>query len=109
MTATPTMENATLNESIKYSSIDSKYDAEIVSYIAEILRSGAVTIQGQETLIDGVSQGVVSNSVAVQAKLGSLLSEIESRSSKTTKICRTVLRKSCITVLVKWDILSRKK
>ena len=85
MTATPTMEIAVLNESIEYSSIDSKYDAELVSYIAEILRSGAVTIQGQETLIDGISQGVVSNSAAVQAKLGSLLSEIEKQVKRNNK------------------------
>lgn len=84
-TATTNIENTVLAESIRYTDIDAKYDAELVSYVAEILRSGVVTILGKETLIDGVSQGIKSNSEAVRSKLVNLLDEIEKQVKQNNK------------------------
>lgn len=79
------IEDAVLTERFRYSDIDVKYDAELVSYVEEILHSGVMTILGKETLIDGVSQGVESNFIAVQSKLGNLLGEIEKQVKRNNK------------------------
>ena len=83
--ATESMLASIERDGILYPEIDRRYDAELVNYIAEILGTGAVTIEGKETLIDGVSQGIVSNSESVSARLNSFLSEAEAQVKRNNK------------------------
>jgi hypothetical protein len=85
MKSNEAIENTVGTEGIQYKNIDLKYDRELVSYISEILDNGSVTVQGTETLIDGISQGIVSNSESVKSKLNNLIGEIKSQVKNNNK------------------------
>ncbi len=53
------------------------YDMDFKKYMREIKETGKVTIEGTETLVDNVSQGVVSDFENVERQLKSYLSSIK--------------------------------
>ena len=60
-----------------YDKLNDTYDRTLVGYLSEIKETGAVTIQGTETLINGYSQGIVSEENIVKSKLETYLKDIQ--------------------------------
>ena len=60
-----------------YDALNQTYDSELTALLTEIKRQGRVRIQGTETLIDGVSQGIVSDQAHISEKLKKYLIDIK--------------------------------
>jgi hypothetical protein len=68
-----------------YDALKQTYDSELTSLLTEIKRQGRVRIQGTETLIDGVSQGIVSDQARISEKLKKYLVDIKKQVCENNK------------------------
>ena len=68
-----------------YDALNQTYDSELTSLLTEIKRQGRVRIQGTETLIDGVSQGIVSDQARISEKLKKYLVDIKKQVCENNK------------------------
>ena len=68
-----------------YDALNQTYDSELTALLTEIKRQGHVRIQGTETLIDGVSQGIVSDQVRISEKLKKYLVDIKKQACENNK------------------------
>ena len=75
-TATGNVQDAVRANAIVYPSLLTAYDSELVQFIKQIRNDGTLEIEGVETLIDSVSQGIVSDARRVEGKLQDFLSAI---------------------------------
>ena len=69
----------------KYADVDKTYAADLRTLLTEIQKNGYVKVEGSETLIDGVSQGIISNKETVVNKLQAFLQEIKTQACKNNK------------------------
>ena len=69
----------------EYDSLNSTYDAELSSLLMEIKQRGLVRIQGTETLVDGESQGIVSDQTRISDKLKKYLGDIKKQACENNK------------------------
>ena len=69
----------------EYDSLNSTYDGELSSLLIEIRQRGLVRIQGTETLVDGVSQGIVSDQTRIRDKLKKYLGDIKKQACENNK------------------------
>ena len=68
-----------------YDAFNQTYDSELTALLTEIKRQGRVRIQGTETLIDGVSQGIVSDQARISEKLKKYLVDIKKQACENNK------------------------
>ena len=68
-----------------YDALNQTYDSELTAFLTEIKRQGRVRIQGTETLIDGVSQGIVSDQARISEKLKKYLVDIKKQACENNK------------------------
>jgi hypothetical protein len=68
-----------------YDALNQTYDSELTALLTEIKRQGRVRIQGTETLIDGVSQGIVSDQARISEKLKKYLVDIKKQVCENNK------------------------
>jgi hypothetical protein len=68
-----------------YDALNQTYDSELTALLTEIKRQGRVRIQGTETLIDGVSQGIVSDQARISEKLKKYLVDIKKQACENNK------------------------
>ena len=68
-----------------YDALNQTYDSELTALLTEIKRQGHVRIQGTETLIDGVSQGIVSDQARISEKLKKYLVDIKKQACENNK------------------------
>ena len=68
-----------------YDALNQTYDSELTALLTEIKRQGRVRIQGTETLIDGVSQGIVSDQARIREKLKKYLVDIKKQACENNK------------------------
>jgi hypothetical protein len=68
-----------------YDALNQTYDGELTALLTEIKRQGRVRIQGTETLIDGVSQGIVSDQARISEKLKKYLVDIKKQACENNK------------------------
>ena len=68
-----------------YDALNQTYDSELTALLAEIKRQGRVRIQGTETLMDGVSQGIVSDQARISEKLKKYLVDIKKQACENNK------------------------
>ena len=68
-----------------YDALNQTYDRELTALLTEIKRQGRVRIQGTETLIDGVSQGIVSDQARISEKLKKYLVDIKKQACENNK------------------------
>ena len=68
-----------------YDALDQTYDSELTALLTEIKRQGRVRIQGTETFIDGVSQGIVSDQARISEKLKKYLVDIKKQVCENNK------------------------
>ena len=68
-----------------YDALNQTYDSELTALLTEIKRQGRVRIQGTETLIDGVSQGIVSDQARISEKLKKYLIDIKKQACENNK------------------------
>ena len=68
-----------------YDALNQTYDSELTSLLTEIKHQGRVRIQGTETLIDGVSQGIVSDQARISEKLKKYLVDIKKQACENNK------------------------
>lgn len=68
-----------------YDALNQTYDSELTVLLMEIKRQGRVRIQGTETLIDGVSQGIVSDQARISEKLKKYLVDIKKQACENNK------------------------
>ena len=68
-----------------YDALNQTYDSELTTLLTEIKRQGRVRIQGMETLIDGVSQGIVSDQARISEKLKKYLVDIKKQACENNK------------------------
>ncbi len=68
-----------------YDALNQTYDGELTVLLTEIKRQGRVRIQGTETLIDGVSQGIVSDQARISEKLKKYLVDIKKQACENNK------------------------
>lgn len=68
-----------------YDALNQTYDSELTALLTEIKRQGHVRIQGTETLIDGVSQGIVSDQARISEKLKKYLVDIKKQVCENNK------------------------
>jgi hypothetical protein len=80
--ATATMDGVQL---FGYDALNQTYDSELTSLLTEIKHQGRVRIQGTETLIDGVSQGIVSDQARISEKLKKYLVDIKKQACENNK------------------------
>ena len=80
--ATATMDGVQL---FGYDALNQTYDSELTALLTEIKRQGRVRIQGTETLIDGVSQGIVSDQARISEKLKKYLVDIKKQACENNK------------------------
>ena len=72
-------------DAFRYPEVDSVYDDELASFLQEIKHHGEVRIVGSETLIDGVSQGIVSDKERVTSKLKQYLSDVQKQACENNR------------------------
>ena len=65
--------------------LEDVYDKELSGFLLDIKSKGFVSIQGVETIIDEVSQGIVSNNASVTQKLKKYLIDIKNENCKNNK------------------------
>jgi hypothetical protein len=68
-----------------YDALNQTYDSELTALLTEIKHQGRVRIQGTETLIDGVSQGIVSDQARISEKLKKYLVDIKKQACENNK------------------------
>ena len=68
-----------------YDALNQTYGSELTVLLTEIKRQGHVRIQGTETLIDGVSQGIVSDQARISEKLKKYLVDIKKQACENNK------------------------
>lgn len=68
-----------------YDALNQTYDSELTAFLTEIKRQGRVRIQGTETFIDGVSQGIVSDQARISEKLKKYLVDIKKQACENNK------------------------
>lgn len=68
-----------------YDALNQTYDSELTSLLTEIKHQGRVRIQGTETLIDGVSQGIVSDQARISEKLKKYFVDIKKQACENNK------------------------
>lgn len=68
-----------------YDALNQTYDSELTSLLTEIKCQGRVRIQGTETLIDGVSQGIVSDQARISEKLKKYIVDIKKQACENNK------------------------
>lgn len=79
--------NISIDRSIIYndSKLDSTYDVELANLLREIKRSGKIKIEGSETFIDGISQGIISDEAIISEKLKKYLINIKTQACQNNK------------------------
>lgn len=70
----PQVAKINFNDLFEYKELDKVYNSSLKKYLSKIRSDGSLFIEGQETFIDGISQGVVSNSKEVEVELQNYLS-----------------------------------
>lgn len=65
------------DNAFRFDGIDLNYDKELATFLNTILHEGELIINGVETFIDGVSQGVESDASIIEHRLGLFLKQIE--------------------------------
>ena len=60
----------------RYGEIRERYDGELRDFLRQVKGTGSVSVTGTETLIDGRSQGVVSDRARVERKLSAYLADV---------------------------------
>ena len=68
-----------------YDALNQTYDSELTALLTEIKSQGRVRIQGEETLIDGESQGIVSDQARISEKLKKYLVDIKKQACENNK------------------------
>lgn len=81
----PTTVNLDGVELFEYNALNQTYDSELTALLTEIKHQGRVRIQGTETLIDGVSQGIVSDQARISEKLKKYLVDIKKQVCENNK------------------------
>lgn len=81
----PTGIDSTKLKLFDYSFLDNIYDSELSDLLKEIKMHGKVSINGTETLIDGVSQGIFSDQERIVEKLKKYLTDIQKQACENNR------------------------